>query len=199
MRDIFGRMPVRMRQYVRHVLAVPGVLSAGSSGDNIVLKGKGSNLMTIFVHETAHSMDSHAIPGTSVPFHNSSPWLEAVNQDSAICDSYAQTSQGENFAQETVVALFDKVVPGGIGSVQPGWSQIFHQYATAQFWLGNQILPGGRCEKRLTNSAPVSMGPATGHRAVVKARSAPDVSLSPDVEVIEPIPMGKFSFNTFDE
>ena len=67
--DIFGRMPVRMRQYVRHILAVPGVISAGSSGDNIVLKGTGPNLMTLFVHETAHSLDSHAIPATTVPFH----------------------------------------------------------------------------------------------------------------------------------
>ncbi|KAF8428524.1 hypothetical protein EV426DRAFT_543398 [Tirmania nivea] len=189
--NIFGRMPVRMRQYVRHMLAVPGVISAGSSGDNIVLKGTGPNLMTVFVHETAHSMDSHAIPATTAPFHDSPPWIEAVNQDSAISDSYAQTNQGENFAQETVIALFDKVVPGGIRSVQPNWRAIFHQYATAQGWLGDQILPGGTCQKRLANSAPISMGHATGHGARLRSRDAPDVSLSDKVEVIQPIPMTK--------
>lgn len=94
-----------------------------------------------------------------------------------------------------MIALFDKVVPGGIGTVQPNWSAIFHQYATAQGWLGDQLLPGGTCQKRLANSAPVSMGPATGHGARLRTRDAPDVSLSDKVEVIEPIAMGKIQLH----
>jgi len=71
--------------------------------------------------------------------------------------------------------------------VQPSWSTIFHQYTTAQHYLGNQIIPGGTCEKRLANSPPVSMGPATR----LRTRDAPDVSLSDKVVVIESIPMKK--------
>lgn len=60
--------------------------------------------------------------------------------------------QAENFAQETVIALFDKVVPGGIGTVEPNWKAIFHQYATVQAALGDSIIPGGTCRNRFANA-----------------------------------------------
>jgi hypothetical protein len=86
-----------------------------------------------------------------------------------VSDPYAQTSQAEvclglsvpiessinflqNHSQEVVIALFDKVVPGGIGTVQPNWQAIFHQYATIQGFIGNGVLiPGGTCNNRLVN------------------------------------------------
>ena len=60
--------------------------------------------------------------------------------------------QAENFAQETVIALYDKVVPGGIGSVEPNWKAIFHQYATVQDALKDNLIPGGRCRNRFANA-----------------------------------------------
>lgn len=115
-------------------------------------------------------MDNNAVQkGTD--FSSTQKWLENYNQDSAISDSYAQTSatiliardvkttvlipatdQAENFAQETVIALYDKVVPGGIGSVEPNWKAIFHQYATVQDALKDNLIPGGQCRNRFANA-----------------------------------------------
>ena len=69
--DNFGRMPVRMRDYVRHIIALPGQKSAGSNGDNIAFFGT-SNVISIFIHETAHSLDSHAYSPDITPFHGES-------------------------------------------------------------------------------------------------------------------------------
>lgn len=43
-------------------------------------------------------------------------------------------------------------MPGGIGTVEPNWNAIFHQYATAQDALGDNIIPGGRCRNRFPNA-----------------------------------------------
>lgn len=66
--DLWGRLPVRMRDYVRHLIALPGTRSAGSNGDNIVFYGP-ANVISIFVHEVAHSLDSHAFSPDLLPFH----------------------------------------------------------------------------------------------------------------------------------
>ena len=66
--DLWGRVPVRMRDYVRHLVALPGQRSAGSNGDNIAFNGP-ANVISIFVHETGHSLDSHAYPQDLLPFH----------------------------------------------------------------------------------------------------------------------------------
>ncbi|KAI5782094.1 hypothetical protein DFH27DRAFT_283202 [Peziza echinospora] len=198
--DIFGRMPVRTRQFVRHILAVPGTISAGSSGDNIALRGTGPNLISVLIHEAAHSMDSHAVDSLSKPFHNTAEWLAAYKADSAISDDYAQTSQSENFAQTVVIAVFDKVVPGGIGSVQPSWAAIKNQYTTAQKWLGDLIIPGGTCTARLENSPVASMGRASGNGARMRRRARggkPDVSLSKDTKVIPAIAGKKIHITSF--
>ena len=57
----------------------------------------------------------------------------------------------KNVAQETVISLFDKVVPGGLGTIEPNSNGIFHQYATLQANLGQTLLPGGTCSGRLAN------------------------------------------------
>jgi hypothetical protein len=66
--DLFGRMPVSMRGYVRHIIALPGIKSAFSNGDNIAIFGKGTDI-SLFIHETAHSLDSHAYDPKVTPFH----------------------------------------------------------------------------------------------------------------------------------
>ncbi|ETS03189.1 hypothetical protein M419DRAFT_62371, partial [Trichoderma reesei RUT C-30] len=142
--DIFGRLPVRMRSFVRHLVFIPGAKSAGSNGDNVLLRGDID--VTVFAHEIGHSLDSHAFdPSYGVPFSTGNVWISNYNLDSAVPDPYAQTSQQENFAQQTVISLYDKVVPGGIGTIQPNWQAIFHQYATLEGYIGDVIIPGGTC------------------------------------------------------
>lgn len=195
--DLFGRVPVRMRDFIRHYVFIPGATSAGSSGDNTLMVGNVD--ITVFLHEIGHSLDSHAFdPSYGAPFSNSNIWISNYNLDSAVTDSYAQTSQQENFAQETVVSVYDKVVPGGIGTIQPNWQAIFHQYATLQGYIGDTIIPGGTCVNRLTDSQPVTMGNSAKLRRGLGPK--PTVSLSPDVKEIKPIPMSdSITMTTFDE
>lgn len=165
--DTFGRFPVRMRQYQRHMIFVPGNDFGASYGDTLI---SGQGKITLFAHEIAQSLDSHAFDPSLLPFYNSKPWLDAYNQDSAVSDSTAQSEQLENFAQELVIALFDKVVPGGIGSVEPNWQAIFHAYATIQGYIGDVIIPGGQCDPnvRLQNTPAVPMRPSAKFRRDAK-------------------------------
>ncbi|TFA97825.1 hypothetical protein CCMA1212_010433 [Trichoderma ghanense] len=195
--DIFGRLPVRMRSFVRHLVFLPGDKSAGSNGDNVLMRGAVD--VTVFAHEIGHSLDSHAFdPSYGVPFSTGSVWISNYNLDSAVPDPYAQTSQQENFAQETVVSLYDKVVPGGIGTIQPNWQAIFHQYATLEGYIGDVIIPGGTCTHRLADSPPVQMSSSAKRRRALGPK--PHVALSPEVEEIEPIPMkSSITMTSFDE
>ncbi|RFU73335.1 hypothetical protein TARUN_8917 [Trichoderma arundinaceum] len=192
--DLFGRLPVRMRQFVRHLVFIPGNKSAGSNGDNVLMVGPVD--ITVFAHEIGHSLDSHAFdPSYGVPFSTGNVWVSNYNLDSAVPDPYAQSSQQENFAQHTVISIYDKAVPGGIGTIQPNWQAIFHQYATLEGYIGDIIIPGGTCTHRLTDSPPVTM--ASKRRAL---GPKPKVALSPEVEEIEAIPMkNTITMTSFDE
>ena len=82
----------------------------------------------------------------------------------------------ENFAETGMVGVYDKVVPGGIGNIEPNWGAIFHQYATYQGYLGDNILPGGSCRNRFDNTAPVTM--SNSRKLRIDTKSKPDTSIS---------------------
>lgn len=177
--DQFGRLPVRMRQYMRHMLFVPGPNHGGSNGGNTIIWG--GALITLFVHELAANLASHAFPSQYLPFPSSQVWTDALNSDTAVTDGQAQASAVEAFLQSLVVALYDKVVPGGIGSVEPNWQAIFHQYATIQGYIGDVIIPGGTCDPsiRLANSAAVPMSGSSKFRRSLGPQ--PEVGWSAEV------------------
>jgi hypothetical protein len=56
------------------------------------------------------------------------------------------SDQAENFAQETVIGLFDNVVPGGIATVQPNWIAVYNQCTMTQTYLGSILTPGGTAD-----------------------------------------------------
>jgi len=150
--DVFGRLPVGSRSVIRHFVAVPGPISAYNWDDDILLSGTGPNLMTLFTHEAAHSLDSH-VPNTRDPRFSTGPtWEAAYNLDSAVSDDYAKTNQIENFAQMTVLALYDNFLPGKLQTIQPNLPKIKHQLAAVKTALGGRVAPGGgRCGTRLAN------------------------------------------------
>jgi len=82
-------------------------------------------------------------------------------------------------ANVVIVALADKVIPGGIGTIVSSWDQIFHSYATLQWQLGDILIPGGTCKRRFTDTAPIQV--ATKRSRV---GPPPDVSIKGDVEII---------------
>ncbi|KAK0726284.1 hypothetical protein B0T21DRAFT_452948 [Apiosordaria backusii] len=139
--DRVGRLPVGFRDYLRHFILLPSrgathAYTYSDLGDAIILgDGHGSNAQTLYVHEIAHTVDWH---------HNRASttqgWLNAYNAASAVSDDYARRNQAENFAQETVIAMYDSVVtPNGIPGVNSGWQQIAPMYQYIKNLLGDKI------------------------------------------------------------
>ena len=139
------------------------------------------------LHETSHSLDWHALPQYSQPFSGSSIWQDNYNQDSATPTGYGRTNWLEDFAETGMVGVYDKVVPGGFGSIESNWNAIFHQYATYQGYLGDIILPGGSCSNRFANTAPVPKGASAKFRRQSPAGPKPDTSFKSDnITIIVP-------------
>jgi hypothetical protein len=53
----------------------------------------------------------------------------------------------ENFAQEVVVAAYDKIVPGGIAGLVPNYEDIYNQFVNVQEVMGDELCPGGACDR----------------------------------------------------
>ncbi|KAL4884029.1 hypothetical protein BJY04DRAFT_20791 [Aspergillus karnatakaensis] len=162
--DNFGRMPVRLRNMVRVQIGVPGDgLMAYTYSDlgDVVYTGDIGPYVRFWIHEAGHVIDRREVFEQG-DYSSTDAWLNEYNKDAFVCDAYAQTNNAENFAQEVIVALFDKVVPGGIGSLVPNWNDIFHQYATVQAVAGDRIIPGGTCNRFFEDDYIVCMGPAAG-------------------------------------
>ncbi|KAL2871414.1 uncharacterized protein BJX67DRAFT_377189 [Aspergillus lucknowensis] len=168
--DTFGRMPVRMRSWVRHILTIPGDNWAFNSNGNIAFSGTTSSNLDVCLHETGHSLDLLGAYVEGGALSSSQEWLDAYNADSNVPDEYARSNQVENVAQNTVVAVYDKVNPGGFPGVQSNAGAIANQYQLVESKAGDQIVPGGTCDRHLANSDTVSM---TGDK--VSASSAKKV------------------------
>ncbi|KAH7263755.1 hypothetical protein BKA59DRAFT_449949 [Fusarium tricinctum] len=175
MAENFGRIPVRMRNFVRVQFALPqkdssfGGATFSDLGD-ILWYGDVSKTLRFWIHEAGHAIDRNINPGSNDDYSRSSAWLNEYNKDGFICDDYAKNNAAENFAQEVIVALFDKVVPNGLGSVSPNWNSIFHQYATVQSKLGDILIPGGTCNRKFADDTIVCMGPAANCNSKANAK-----------------------------
>ena len=211
--DLFGKVPVHMRQWVRHMIALPDPNGghAYNSNGNIAMFNIIDGDVTVFIHETGHSLDLLGAY-TDKPLSSSNYWLTQYADDSNVPDPYAQSNQVENVAQNTVVATFNENVPGGFDTVEKNGGAIFHQYATLQTEAdaadpGNILKPGGKCTRRLENSTPVQQGgptevgvgaavsavaglvsgvPPPSSRIMRRGQAAPmpDVSLADHIKVI---------------
>lgn len=159
---------------------------AYNSNGNIAMFNRIDGDLTVFLHETGHSLDGLGAYADT-PFHDAKTWIDNYNLDSNTADPYAQSSQVENMAQITVVAVYNEVIPFGFSTVEKNYMGIFHQYATLQTEAdkaGNILKSGGSCTHRLQNSNPVTGGAGKKMRRSA-AGLKPDVSLKGNVTVIQ--------------
>ncbi|KAF5375904.1 hypothetical protein D9615_008167 [Tricholomella constricta] len=147
--DAFGRLPVRYRQWKSFFF-------------------KDSYIPTIWVHESTHLVDALAIPVNGARFSQSQTWIDAINLDPKVPDPYSNTNVVEDFAQVANMAMFDRVSPNGISSVEPNWVEVFHQLASAELILSDNVLPGGFCTRRWADSTIVAMPLRTTSDRVAK-------------------------------
>ena len=197
---MFGKVPVHMRQWVRHMILLPDKQGwAYNQAGNIAMFDSVEKMaQSVFIHETGHSLDLLGAYSEH-PLSSSQLWLDQYNLDSNVPDGYAQTNQVENVAQNTVVATFDENVKGGFCSVEKNCKGNEHQRDTLKSEAdkaapGNILQPGGQCTHRLENSNPVPQTKNKGVSRIMRRAGngeAPDVSLSGNVQVISPV-----DFNT---
>lgn len=87
--DLFGRLPVHERQWVKNVIAVPGGGSAYMSNGIVVFQGP-VGTPSVFQHETGHAVDFYARDTQSSA---TTEWTNAEAADSCVPDGYANSSK----------------------------------------------------------------------------------------------------------
>ena len=158
----FGRVPVRARSWVRHVIDIhdpksPGGWGAVGTGSTIELFNRVDKGVPIFIHETGHVLDANAYH-RGIKLSNSTTWLDSYNKDSSVPDHYAGNNFLEDVAQMTVIAAYDLNVPGGFRGIEPAWRNISNQLATLESWqrfAGNLLVRGGHCVNKVAPSPAV--------------------------------------------
>ncbi|KAL3476730.1 hypothetical protein BJX99DRAFT_227225 [Aspergillus californicus] len=173
--ETFGKLPVRIRDWVRQILVLPGANSAFAVNGNVAFFGTTGGNVDVMIHESAHGLDGFGAFGEALS--TSETFLAAYDADTHVPDNYAQSSQAENVAQNTVVAVYDRNVPGGFPGVQSEYKGILNQYTTIQDYAGDALLPGGTCDRHLENSETVAMSTAanaTSSRLFRKAANKPE-------------------------
>ncbi|KAJ3496057.1 hypothetical protein NLG97_g2944 [Lecanicillium saksenae] len=183
---LFGKLPIQMRQWIRHVIDVPSQQGHAFEWNGSVIFFAADNSITVFAHETAHSLDLNGAYADHALSY-SDRWWNEYDQDWQVPDPYSNSNGIEDVAQCTVVSVFDVNVPGGFPSVEPNWGGIEHQIHLIQAEArdageGNSILIPGHnkeCTHRMPHSNPV---PMNGNS---KRGPAPDVRMRSNVTLID--------------
>ncbi|KAI4250417.1 MAG: hypothetical protein L6R40_000015 [Gallowayella cf. fulva] len=199
--DLFGRIPVKSRAYVRTLMILPRETGqatgyAYTSNQDIVIYGNDIDNLMIYLHEVGHALDlGGAYSDHGSWLSTSDDWLKNYNLDAKVVDGYAQTNQFENVAQNHIVDSYDVNVPGGFGMLNGGWQQIYHQYATLdrkQKKAGNRLVPGPGdvCGKRVPNDETIPF-PSKWTSRMMRRRAVvgekPNVDLASGLERIPPV------------
>lgn len=157
----FGRVPVGMRQHVRHVMTMRNrekhLLAYHIKGSIVFMNGN-DDRVDVIMHETGHALDFHGGFNESKRAFSISPkWKDAVAEDTMVPTRYAASNLQEDLAETTVLAVYDANVPGGLQGVLEEWERapVQTQYTTLREQLGDKMKSGGRCTTRLIDSAVV--------------------------------------------
>ncbi|KAL2868793.1 uncharacterized protein BJX67DRAFT_349204 [Aspergillus lucknowensis] len=199
--ETFGRVPVKIRDWVRQILVLPGANSAFATNGNLAFFGTTDENVDVVIHESGHNLDGFAAFGENIS--TGEAFLAAYDADTHVPDEYARSSQAENVAQNTVVAVYDSNVPGGFPGIQPDYEAILNQYSHIKEIAGDALLPGGTCDRHLENSESVPTG--AGNTTMTSSRlfrkglgRKPDVRLTGVynnvVKVFTPFGTGKEAF-----
>jgi hypothetical protein len=190
----FGKVPIQMRQWVRHVVDVPAKAGWAFEYDGIItFVNPQDNMLPVILHETSHSLDLSGAYKQK-PMSSSDVFWNAYNADSNTPDPYSQSNIIEDVAQNSVVAIFDSNVPGGFHGVEPKSAGIKHQYQTLQAAAkavghGNSLFKPGQnaqCTHKMPNSETVSVnGKSKRNAGVHTRRVAPGKSLAVGIKPID--------------
>ncbi|KAH8588179.1 hypothetical protein B0O99DRAFT_730931 [Bisporella sp. PMI_857] len=169
--DQFGRMPVHMREWVRHFQAY-SVAGKGAYmyAADIVTQSQATPQQTL--HEIGHAVDFYrsGVSGGINARSETSEYRSAVNKDTCVPRPYSNTNVVEDYTDVTALSVYEIVTPGGLDTIGANWRCLENQKNQIDAFQRSVMVPGGRCTRRWPVSTVVSMGPATGNgrRAVGK-------------------------------
>ncbi|KAI1760306.1 hypothetical protein GGR53DRAFT_526292 [Hypoxylon sp. FL1150] len=180
----FGKMPLGMREFIKHVMVVRPEGLPGASAINymntIIIAANSYHLRT-FAHEISHSLDwDQEVPGVTPEgmggLSDSDHWREEYSKDNAAVSSYARTKWCEkvcctlvlngvpisiwltasHLADTGPIALFHNVVPNGGLHTLPDdpYNEVYHAFATYISAYRDIITP--RSKPRCNNKKPDS-------------------------------------------
>ncbi|KAH8810874.1 hypothetical protein F5884DRAFT_261915 [Xylogone sp. PMI_703] len=187
--DVFGRVPVQDRDWTQHVVALPADAPSAETGGAVTTFHGDCYVPSIAIHEMTHTLDAYVndVTGDGTgqssngPFSASSQYKQAVAKDSCVPDPYANTNYQEDYAQVSVLAMYEKVNPGGLDPIG-SWRCLVNSKNSLDTTIGREITPGGKCTRRWADSTIVSMGPAAGNkkRSLWSKRSGRKVGPKPE-------------------
>ncbi|KAK7931537.1 hypothetical protein PG985_002249 [Apiospora marii] len=166
MAETFGNIPIGMREYFGTIVTLPDLggpvgLTYLEAGLPVIQFLYGWFIESVLIHEISHVLD------TQIPneyghgrFSNTSVWKGNYSLDAAAVTRYSLTNWSENFAEASIAALYDLVVPGGLANVTADAKSVSHVVSTYKHALGDIIKPRSKpkCTKRWRNAeiVPVS-------------------------------------------
>ncbi|KAK4182840.1 hypothetical protein QBC35DRAFT_467782 [Podospora australis] len=157
----FGKVPVRARQWVRHIAVMPDTSChawawMGGEENNIVILGPCHNSTSLYLHEVGHCLDA-AGGRMKGSYSQTAGYQNVVNGDGCISDRYAHNSWADNFAQVAVMATYHRNVRSiwtheiDAGCMQGAINNVVGL-------LGTAIQHGGVCEGGLPVDNDVCVG-----------------------------------------
>ncbi|KAF3921203.1 hypothetical protein ABW21_db0203567 [Orbilia brochopaga] len=178
--DLFGKLPLHMRELVRHPIAVNdpscSAYSYTTIGD-IVFRGN-CYKPSVWIHETAHQMDAFLHPDRAAS--GTPVWNDALNADTCVPDDYANNNKVEDFAQVTVTALYCALHNRSIPHADFGNDGCFNNQL-------NMILKYYQ-DRYLIGSTPNCLGqiPPSQHVSKDTPRGAKKIASSEETAVVGP-------------
>ncbi|KAH7310775.1 hypothetical protein B0I35DRAFT_489586 [Stachybotrys elegans] len=173
--ETFGRLPLGVREHVRHIGVWPdlGGLAGFMNGQNIGFS-QGSFNLGVMIHESMHAVDYSAFRHIGVPLSLTQSWKNAYNQDSAVPAENSYNNFVEHFADIAIHSVWDRNVPGGTPAVAPHWRAVGNTMDYLLWAFGDDNLKTGgksRCGYRWDND------PAVGKNNRRDVMDLPDTSI----------------------
>ena len=147
--ELFARIPVRARQWVRLFIILPSPGScSGFAWDwrDVLLRSCHGPELELVIHEVSHILDMNAYASRLISA--SSEWMKAYDSDTNVPDQYSRMNMVEDFAQTSVVATLDINAPEILNSTYK--ALIYNQLdfiKKEQSRAGSLLMADGTCTR----------------------------------------------------
>lgn len=114
--NVHGKIPVKARGLVPHLLLVPGTEHLYRTDEILVMGGRPN--FSALMHQVGRAIDENCpFPGKTRRCSDTDAWRNAFDRDTYVVDDIARTSQAANFAQIVLHTILNLNFPTGLSSM----------------------------------------------------------------------------------